>query len=303
MLKRTLCFENAGFIHVRESQLVFEQRGGREIRVAPVEDVGYVILENVQVCVTAYALQALTEAGAVVLVCDSRHLPASVLLPLAGHTRAQSVTDAQLTASASLKEKLWKQTVVAKIRNQAECLRRNGKTEFAELTDLGNFVHGNDADNREGIAAAKYFKAWGIVRTNSGDSDNYFPNPALNYGYTVLRAAMARALAGSGLLCLRGIHHHNQYDALPLADDIMEPYRPFVDDLVLSGEPPFKDIPDDSTTVSHDMKKALLRLLAADVIINGMRRPLANALSYTSASLASCFEGKETKISYPEFAK
>ena len=265
----------------------------------PIEDVGVVVLESRHITITTYALDALAASGAVVLVCDGFHMPSAALLPTFGHTATRRITAAQLAAPDSLREQLWKQTVVAKIRNQAACLRRNGKEGAVEVERFSKFVSAGDANNREGSAAARYFKEWDLVRMDSRDGSVDGTNAALNYGYAILRAATARALAGSGLLCVSGIHHRNQYDPFVLADDVMEPYRPFVDDLVLGSGSRLWSGTDGA--ISRDAKIELLKLLARDVRLDGLTRPLLVALSYTTASLAACFERKEKKIRYPEF--
>ena len=301
MLKRTLCFESGGELSVQNSQLVFEAYGSHEpSKTAPIEDLAFVILESQRIRITTYALDALAENNTAIIVCDKRHMPSGFLLPNTLHSVAQRIVRAQLEAPKVFLGKLWKQTVVAKIRNQAACMRSHDTETAQYLEQLSKFVKAGDPENREGTAAAVYFKTWGIVRGRQLKGTDDMPNPALNYGYALLRAAMARALVGSGLLCIRGIHHCSEYDSYVLADDIMEPYRPFVDNLVFSGEPPF-----DSQTMkggfSREMKVALLGALASDVKMGARRRPLANAMSNTSASLAACFEQKETKIRYPEF--
>ncbi len=302
MLKRTLCFESDGSLSVRNRQLVFEAKVSNENRPisVPVEDIGVVIVESRHIMVSTYALGALSEAGAIVIVCDGAHMPSGSMLPLAGHTLTQKTTEAQLEATKALKEKLWKQTVVAKIRNQAACLRRNGIAGADDVAQFARYVSAGDPENREGQAAARYFKAWNLVRQTVRSGVANPLNSALNYGYSLIRAAMARALSGSGLLCVSGIHHHGQYDPFVLADDIMEPYRPFVDDLVLANRNRLAALPIDSG-LDRTIKIELLKSLARDVSMGGVTSPMLVAMSRTSASLAACFERREQKIQYPEF--
>ena len=184
MLKRTLCFESDGSLFVREQQLVFRAKEAANDSLTaciPIEDIGVVILEGRHITATTYALNALAIAGAVVLVCDEFHTPSAVLLPTSGHTATHRIVAAQLSAPDALREQLWKQTVVAKIRNQAACLRRNGKDGASAVEQLSKFVSAGDADNREGTAAARYFKAWGMVRMNSREGPVDGTNAALNY--------------------------------------------------------------------------------------------------------------------------
>lgn len=296
MLKRTLYFTNQAFLSVEHQQLVVEQRGSDGTRIKktmPIEDLGYVIIESPQVTMTAYCLQSLAANKTAVLFSNEKHLPASVLLPLEGHTQQQEHVEFQLQASAALKERLWRQTVQSKILNQAQCLEICGLSG-EKLRIIAQNVKKDDANNAEAVAARYYFQAHGLIR----NTEALDVNMALNYGYAVLRAATARALVSSGLLCCVGIHHCNKYNAFCLADDIMEPYRPFVDQLVFSKEGAFSLSMTDQLT--REMKSQFLSLLACDVIMNSKMFALANALSMTSASLTKCFSGEEKQIAYPQ---
>lgn len=328
MLKKTLCFENPGYIFVKDNQLVFQRKGSSlmsqeleegesksqqryRLRLeellgrncVPIADIGFVVLESRDLVVSAYALDALAQNNVAVITCDRKMMPSAMLQPLEGHTLSHRNTIAQLGATKTKCDQLWKQTVVAKIRNQAECLSRHGREESERLLQLSKFITGGDPENREGQAAMIYFKAWELTRTTSHDTEGPdLTNSALNYGYAILRAAMARALVGSGLLCIRGIHHHSQYDAFALADDLMEPYRPFVDSLVFGNFFAEKsESGDGKKSFSREQKIEILKLLASDVIIDGLRRPLSIAMTMTSSSLAACFLEKEKRISFPTF--
>lgn len=299
MLKRTLFFESSGHLSLADRQLCFTTRdgdNGTAKKTVPVEDIGMVVVENRQITFSAALMQALTENNAVVVFCDDRHLPSAYCSPITGNATANRVVRAQLSATDALKNRLWQQTVMAKIRNQAQVLKHRGGDGVTRLERLAAKVKSGDPENAEGVAARFYFSAVtefsGFTRSPEGD----MPNAALNYGYAVIRAAMARALVGSGLLCVAGIHHHNQYDAYCLADDIMEPYRPFVDEEVFGSPEDFF-----GEDITRDMKRRLLAILAADVMIDGMKRPLQNAMSYTTASLVRCLLKESEHIDYPEF--
>jgi CRISP-associated protein Cas1 len=299
MLKRTLFFSTRGYLRVENGQLAYEMAtdGGKTRHLFPIEDLGFVIVESPQITISAFSLQALAQNNTSVTFCDSGHMPCATLLPLSNHTLAQKNVAAQLAATASAKDRLWRQTVRAKILNQAACLQAGRKQGHSKLRAYLSRVKNADATNCEALAAKDYFASHGdgtFRRAREGP----MPNPALNYGYAILRAATARALVGSGLLCMVGIHHHNQYNDFALADDIMEPYRPFVDDAVFNQPACF---PPDAVELTRDMKAALLSVLAADVMIGDLRRPLMNALSYTTASLVRCFQKIEKEISYPTF--
>ncbi len=299
MIKRTLFFESPGHLSLGDCQLCFTQKnsGNDSLRkTVPVEDIGMIVVENQQITFTFALMQALIENNVVTVFCDKKHLPSGYCLSMAGNATASRVVQAQLSATQALKNRLWQQTVSAKIRNQAHVLKHCETDGALRLERLASQVKNGDPNNSEGVAARFYFSAVtkqsGFLRSREGE----MPNAALNYGYAVLRAAMARALVGSGLLCISGIHHHNQYNPLCLADDIMEPYRPFVDDEVFSSPTLFS-----GDNITRDMKHRLLEILATDVIISGMKRPLQNAMSCTTASLARCFLKEGTIIDYPEF--
>lgn len=292
MLKRTLFFSTPMQLSLQNNQLCFCTREAPgERRTAPIEDLGVVVLEDPMIQVTLPLLNALVENNVAVVLCDRARMPSAMLQPLESNTIQGELYRAQIDASEPLKKNLWKQTVERKIRNQAVLLAALGK-DGDRLTALSANVKSGDSDNREGVAARIYWESMferGFVREREGAP----PNNLLNYGYTILRAAVARALIGSGLLPALGIFHRNRYNAFPLADDIMEPYRPFVDkavyELYYSGE----------TQLSKDAKAKLLRVLFADCDMGAVRRPLEVALSITTASLAKCFTGESKKLIYP----
>jgi CRISPR-associated protein Cas1 len=243
-------------------------------------------------------LEALLANNAAVITCDSSRMPVGLLLPLSGNTTQSERFQAQISASLPLQKQLWQQTVQAKIENQAFVLKTTRNVVVKNMLAWINDVKSGDSDNLEARAAAYYWKNIfphipGFTRGREGVP----PNNLLNYGYAILRAMVARSLVASGLLPTLGIHHHNRYNAYCLADDIMEPYRPFVDKLVVeiveSGE--------NITELSKVIKAKLLNIPVLDVQINGQRSPLMIAVGFTTASLAKCYLGESRKIVYPEF--
>lgn len=292
MLKRTLFFSTPMNLSLKDRQLVFfVKEVPDEKRTVPIEDIGFVILEHPMINVTLPLLNALSENNVAVIFCNEQRFPASMLLNLNSNSTQQESFRAQAEASGPLKKNLWKQTVEAKIRNQAALLRKLG-LDGDVLKPLYMNVKSGDADNREGVAARLYWNMLfgkNFVREREGSP----PNNLLNYGYTIIRAAVARSLMGSGLLPAFGIFHRNRYNAFPLADDIMEPFRPFVDEIVhklyCSGE----------TELAKPVKSSLLGVLFVDTQFDKLTRPLDVGLSVTTASLTRCFTGKEKKISYP----
>lgn len=296
MVKRTLYFGNPAYLKTANEQMVIELQGTGEIRSTPIEDVGLVILDHRQITITQALLAKLMAANTALITCDETHHPAGMFLCLEGHTLQSQKFQAQLDASVPLKKQLWQQTVMAKIRNQATLLALQ-RQDFKMLQTYAERVKSGDSDNQEAKAAAYYWKrVFPLFPDFRRDRFGTSPNNLLNYGYAILRALVARSLTASGLLPTLGIHHRNQYNAYCLADDIMEPYRPFVDKVVC------KIIRNNGLylEMTPSMKKELLTLPAVDVKIDGQKSPLMNAVQRSTASLARCYEGGSRKILYPD---
>jgi len=295
MIKRTLVITSPCKMNVRYGQVQILNRDTGETNSVSVEDLGYLILDHRQISITQTLLEELTSNNTVVVFCDSRHHPSSMLLNLDSNQIQSEIFRNQIEASLPLKKNLWKQTVSAKIRNQANLLKSRD-LPWKDLMTHSRNVKSGDSDNREGLAARLYWSRLfgaGFRRDREGPA----PNNMLNYGYIVLRAAVARALTGSGLLPTLGIHHKNRYNAFCLADDIMEPYRPYVDDTVIDI---FNDNPDTEELDTY-LKQRILLFLTMDTHFEQIVRPLSSGLSHTTASLARCFAGEARKIEYPVF--
>lgn len=292
MLKRTLFFSTPLDLTLRNNQLVVSTRQMPEVKNSvPIEDIGFVVLENQQINITLPLLNALSDNNAAVIICGDNFMPNAMLLNLDSNTTQGEVYRSQIEASEPLKKGLWKQVVEAKIRNQAALLNKLDK-DGDKLKPYYSNVKSGDSDNREGIAAKVYWnELFGedFIRSREGSS----PNNLLNYGYTLLRAAVARALMGSGLFPAFGIFHRNRYNAFPLADDIMEPYRPFVDEIV------FDLYANGERELTKQVKADLIHLLYTDTRFGKLLRPLEVGLTFTTASLAKCFAGEVKKLSYP----
>lgn len=292
MIKQTLMFTSPVTLSLKYGQLVVKSLEDDKTLTRPIEDIGFVIIDNPMISLTIPLLNELAANNVAVIICDKKQMPQALLQPLVGNTTLQESHKFQIEASAALKKQMWKQLVEAKIKNQAALLDRVGK-EGRLLKPFYANVKSGDTDNREGAAARVYWSQLfenGFKREREGDSPNQF----LNYGYTILRAAVARALVGSGLYPALGIFHRNRYNAFPLADDVMEPYRPFVDEVVYSL---CQD--DEVTDLDKNVKSRLLRVLFADVKIGMMTRPLEVALSLTTASLVKVFKGDAQKLTLP----
>lgn len=303
MIKRTLYFGNPAYLSLRQSQLVINLPDAQGIDDAsgkntiPVEDIGVVVLDNKQITITHGAIEALLGNNSAIITCDSSHMPVGLMLPLCGNTTQNERFRAQLDASLPLQKQLWQQTVQAKITNQAAVLKECRGVIVKNMLAWVSDVKSGDSENLEARAAAYYWaNMFGYVDGFRRDREGVPPNNILNYGYAILRAVVARGLVASGLLPTLGIHHHNRYNAYCLADDIMEPYRPYVDRLVAeivgNGE--------DLSELTKSLKARLLSIPVLDVTINGMRSPLMIAVGQTTASLYKCFSGESRKISYPE---
>lgn len=309
MIKKTLYFGNPVYLSLRNAQLVIKlpevvktdslPDAFKELAevTKPVEDIGIVVLDNKQITITSGVLEALLENNSAVITCDSKSMPVGLMLPLYGNTTQNERFRHQLDASLPLKKQLWQQTIRMKIENQATVLRKCKGEEMKCMRVWAADVKSGDPENLEARAAAFYWKnLFADIDGFTREREGIPPNNLLNYGYAILRAVVARALVTSGLLPTLGIHHHNRYNAYCLADDIMEPYRPYVDELIYgivkSGI--------EYEELTKELKAQLLGIPTLEVKIDGRRSPLMIAVSQTTASLYKCFSGELRRIAYPE---
>lgn len=301
MIKRTLYFGNPAYLSTAQEQLVVTFKDA-EKKSAPIEDIGLVILDHQQITITQCAISKLLANNVALITCNETHHPTGLMLNLEGHSLQTQKFIAQSSASVPLKKQLWQATVMAKIENQAHVLSRQGK-EASHLYRLSRAVKSNDSENLEAQAAAWYWKRVFPEHLDFNRSRGGLPpNNLLNYGYAILRALVARSLVGSGLHPTLGIFHRNQYNAYCLADDIMEPYRPFVDDHICGLLDEWMTDGTLPQELGTEHKRALLAIPTLDVIMNRQRSPLLAAVQRTTASLSRCFEeGDSGHISYPSF--
>lgn len=301
MIKRTLYFGNPAYLSLKDERLVIDLGADKTLRntdefvTVPIEDIGVVILDHRQITITQPVLGKLLENNVAFITCDETHHPIGLMLNLQGNTLQAQKFRHQIEATQPLKKQLWQQTITAKINNQGGILKTYG-TGHGTLLNYAKDVKSGDSENHEAKAAAYYWKrlfpnAENFVRERFGPP----PNNWLNYGYAILRAVVARSLVGSGLLPTLGIHHRNQYNAYCLADDIMEPYRPYVDQMVKH----LTTIHGFSEDLPGFIKKELLTIPAMDVLIDDKKSPLINAVARSTASLAKCYEGSNRKLLYP----
>ncbi len=295
MLKRTVYFESAAHLSFKNGQLVYAPKPEGEVRTVPIEDIGFVVLDNHSITLSLRLIEELTANNAAIVFCDKLHHPTAMSVPFDGNTTHAETLAAQLDMSEPLKKQLWKQTVEIKIKNQAMMLQRTQSAGVEAMYRHAASVKSGDTDNREGAAARVYWQnLFGdeFKRERFGNG----PNHLLNYAYAILRAAVARSLVGSGLYPAIGIHHHNKYNAYALADDVMEPYRPYADEVVYEI---WKNSDVEDGEISKEQKQQLLKLLAVDVHMTNTLRPLMVGLSYTTASLARCIGGEQKRVDYP----
>ena len=313
MIKKTLYFGNPAYLSLRMQQMVIKMpevekqknlpdiiKDGSVV-TRPIEDIGIVILDNRQITITQGLLEALLENNCAVITCDSHRMPVGLMLPLCGNTIQSERFQCQIAASQPLRKQLWQQTIKAKIDNQARALSICSQVEVRCMQRWSEDVKSGDAGNLEARAAAYYWKNFfspiPTLKDFTRDREGTPPNNLLNYGYAILRAVVARALVSSGMLPTLGIHHHNRYNAYCLADDIMEPFRPYVDELVFGI---VRDCAGEDLELTKDIKARLLAIPTLDVVIAGKRSPLMVGVAQTTASLYKCFSGELRRIAYPE---
>lgn len=308
MIKKSLYFGNPIYLSTNNKQLIIklpevekneslpESFKTNNIRSIPIEDIGIVILDHQQITLTQGLIEKLLDNNTAIITCDNNHMPSGLLLPLSGNTTQQERWHNQIEASVPLNKQLWQQTIKAKINNQATLLERLCNVNTRNMHYWSEEVKSGDIENHEARAAAYY---WNNIFPflpdfRRGREENP-PNNILNYGYAILRAIVARALVSSGLMPTFGIHHCNRYNAYCLADDIMEPYRPYVDNtvwnIIQQGH--------DYKVLSKELKQILMQIPVMEVVIDGNRSPLMIGVQKTTSSLYKCFSGELRKISYP----
>ncbi|OPC00161.1 subtype II CRISPR-associated endonuclease Cas1 [Elizabethkingia meningoseptica] len=295
MITRSIYIGNPAYLKLKDEQMYILEPATNELKAkVPVEDLGLLMLDHFQITLSHQLIQKMMGNNVVVISCDAQHLPHGIMLPLYGHTEHSDRVKDQLNASEPLKKQLWKQTVECKIQNQIRILEKYNAYAEPMYEYLGN-VKSGDISNMEGIAAQHYWKyliSPDFLRDRFGD----VPNPFFNFGYTVLRSIVARAIVETGLLPVLGIFHKNKYNPYCLADDLMEPYRPYVDGLVMAY---IQNNPD-AEELTKEVKAHLLKIATQDVKIDKLTRPLLVAVKMTVISLYKCYTGEKRLISYPE---
>ena len=295
MIKRTLYFGQAAYLSLRDGQLLVRLPAEEVSRSIPIEDIGVLILDHQQISITHGLMNALEAYKCALITCSASHMPSGLFLPLDAHSLQSERFQTQIEATLPLKKQLWQQTVRMKIQNQARVLEEVYAQPQGNMLAWVKQVRSGDPDNLEARAAAYYWaNLFPSLPKFTREREESAPNALLNYGYALLRAVVARSLVSVGLLPTLGIHHHNRYNAYCLADDIMEPYRPYVDKFV--KEIYEREYPE---SLTKDIKHRLLTIMEQDVVIDGITHPLSIATSLTASSLVRCFEGSSKQIDYP----
>ncbi len=292
MIKRTIYISNPTHLKLKNQQLLIQEPLGEIKASVPIEDMALLVLDHYQITLSTQVINSLQGKGVAIITCDAHHLPFGITLPLYGHTEHSERVKYQLEVSEPLKKQLWRQTIVQKIKNQQALLKLNNR-DFEVMDTYWQQTKSGDTTNTEGSAAQHYWKHLfpEFQRNRFGDA----PNPFLNFAYAVLRSIVARALVNSGLLPVLGLFHKNKYNPYCLADDIMEPYRPFVDKMVVNYVNNFGK----TEELSKEVKAYLLGIATQDVWIDGQQRPLMVAVTTTTASLYKCYTGELRNIKYP----
>jgi len=291
MLKKSILLENKASLSTKNLQLLIKTETRES--VIPIEDIGYLVIDHPEIYISIPALNLLIDNNTSVIVCNTNHLPNGMFLNLNSHHIQQEIFKNQINASSPLKKQLWQQTIVEKITNQGLLLEKI-TAKKNNFNFLASKVLSGDTSNMEGVAANFYWKSFfehNFKRERFGD----YPNNFLNYGYAILRAATARALSGSGLLNTLGIHHKSKYNAFALADDIMEPFRPIVDEKVAEIMQNYTE-----QELNTAIKAELLQILTRTVFFKEEKSPLMVALQKTASSLQQCYAGDRKKIKYPK---
>lgn len=298
MIKRTLYFASPAYLSSRKQQLVVQYPDTKEERTVPIEDVGLLVLESHRITLSHRLISLLLGNNVAIVTCDEQHLPQGMILNLNASYTQQEHFRVQVEASQALKDRLWKQTIQSKIRNQAALLNQNG-IAVESMNRWADKVQNGDPDNFESRAAVYHWKCLftDLIQNFKRGRFEGEPNNLLNYGYSILRATVARSLLASGLLPTFGYHHRNKYNAYCLADDVMEPYRPYVDELVLE----LVRSTDDYQVLTPALKQKLLQVPVLDVMINGKQSPLMLAVQQTTASLYQCYAREQKEIKFPKF--
>lgn len=278
-------------LSIKNQQLNIETDIARQI---PLEDINCIIIENQTVTVSAYLLQKMADMGIAVYVCDEKHLPNAVLLPMVRHSRHFKILKYQIETGRPLQKRLWQQIVVQKIRNQALCLAYLELDGSEELMKMCKEVQSGDRTHVEAKAAAFYFKSlYGLGFSRGND---HVINSALNYGYAIVRGLIARSIVCYGLEPSIGVFHHSELNNFNLADDMIEPFRPLVDLYVSQNY----DVAEIDSDLTPERKRGIFGIINYDMDMKGEKRIISNCIDMLVASYSSALQGKRSDLELPE---
>ena len=295
MAWRIIGINNPARLSLSNNQLLIEQD---EVVSLPIEDIDSLVLDSYGITTTANLLTALATGGTTVVICNDKHLPASILLPYSQHSRQAKISRLQIAASQPLRKQLWQTIIVQKITNQADVLQ-HFQLNHTPLRDLASKVYSGDKTNRESQAARHYFSE---LLEDSTRRKPMWHNAALNYGYALLRSSIARHIAARGLIASQGIFHRSELNSFNLADDIIEPYRPIVDEYILSHVAPFHLGKPDEGLSTRD-KQLILDIFNNSAIIGDKKYSLKHAIERTVESFVQAIEASEAdKLALPKLA-
>ena len=293
MAWQVIGISNPAQLSVKDNQLVITQEDSVYI---PIEDIDALVIDTHGLTLTTNLITELTNQNTTVVVCDARHLPASVLLPYSQHSRQAKVSRQQLAMGATLKKQLWARIIMQKIINQADVLAIYGY-DNAQLNALAGDVKSGDTTNRESVAARLYFAA---LLDDATRRKPLWHNAALNYGYAMVRSHIARHIAARGLIASQGIFHRSELNSFNLADDIIEPYRALIDNYVLSVVQP-RHIGDPDASLTKDDRQLLVNVLNETVLLAGKKYTLKHAVERTVESFIQAIqEDSATQLTLPE---
>ncbi len=298
MIKRIIYIGSPCNLNIKDEQLIITNRETGELNQVPAEDIGALEIDNLQASISAYTLNFLAQKNVVVVISGANHHPIAQMLSLDSNIIQSQRIIHQVNAKITLQKNLWQQVVSSKIENQYLNLKLKGIDDLSLKVKSQN-VKSGDKGNLEGQAAKIYWKYIFNERKFKRDAEGDYPNNLLNYGYAILRAIVARSIVSFGLSPSIGIFHKNKYNAYCLADDLMEPFRPFVDKLIVDNI----DNLEDTNFLTKAHKKVILQTPMIDTFIDNNTYPLMIGVQQSVASFLKCLEGKSKKLSLPILCK
>ncbi|BAG13706.1 type II CRISPR-associated endonuclease Cas1 [Candidatus Endomicrobiellum trichonymphae] len=292
---RTVFFSKPCSLSVKNSQLYcrFQDSTVHDI---PIEDISVIVLESNRINLTSALISECSQSNIVIFSCDSSHIPCGIYVPFNQHSRFTQTANSQVKWDTAFKNRIWQKIVKQKICNQAEIIKKYSFANYVGLKGTCDRVQSGDKTNCEAFAAKIYWES--IFENFQRNKNSDIRNSALNYGYAIVRGVVARSLASSGFITCFGVHHSNDLNAFNLADDIIEPFRPFVDDIAIDI---FKNS-ETSKELLKEHKQQLLSVLSTDCIFNDKNSNILTAASQTTESfMIASRELNPDKLLLPEF--